>query len=76
MDTVGPMSRNVGDAAALLQVMAGYDPKDPTSRGGAVPDYLAALTGGLKGIRLGLPHNPFLTMMEPGVGAAFKMRWG
>ena len=39
MDTVGPMSRTVGDAAALLQVMAGYDPKDPTTRRGAVPDY-------------------------------------
>ena len=32
MDTVGPMARTVGDAAALLQVMAGYDPKDPTTR--------------------------------------------
>ena len=41
MDTVGPMARTVGDAAALLQVMAGYDPKDPTTRRGAVPDYLA-----------------------------------
>jgi len=66
------MSRTVGDAAALLQVMAGYDPKDPTTRRGAVPDYVGVLAGGLKGIRLGLPHNPFLTMMEPGVGAAFQ----
>ena len=39
MDTVGPMARTVGDAAALLQVMAGYDPKDPTTRRGDVPDY-------------------------------------
>jgi aspartyl-tRNA(Asn)/glutamyl-tRNA(Gln) amidotransferase subunit A len=72
MDTVGPMSRTVGDAAALLQVMAGYDPKDPTTRRGAVPDYLGPLAGGLNGIRLGLPHNQFLTMMEPGVGAAIQ----
>ena len=72
MDTVGPMSRTVGDAAAFLQVMAGYDPKDPTTRRGAVPDYLGALAGGLKGIRLGVPHNQFLTMMEPDVGAAIQ----
>ena len=42
MDTVGPMARTVGDAAALLQVMAGFDPKDPTTRRDSVPDYLAA----------------------------------
>ena len=72
MDTVGPMSRTVGDAAAMLQVMAGYDPKDPTTRGGAVPDYLGALEGGLKGIRIGVPHDQFLSMMEPEVGAAMQ----
>ena len=70
MDTVGPMSRNVGDAAALLQVMAGHDPKDPTTRRGPVPDYVGALHGGMKGIRIGVPHNQFLAMMEPDVGAA------
>jgi aspartyl-tRNA(Asn)/glutamyl-tRNA(Gln) amidotransferase subunit A len=72
MDTVGPMARTVGDAAALLKVMAGRDPKDPTTRSGPVPDFAAAVTAGLKGIRLGLPHDQFLTMMEPGVGAAFQ----
>jgi aspartyl-tRNA(Asn)/glutamyl-tRNA(Gln) amidotransferase subunit A len=70
MDTVGPMSRTVGDAAALLQVMAGYDPKDRTTRRGAVPDYLGTLDGGLKGVRIGVPHDQFLIMMEPDVGAA------
>ena len=39
MDTVGPMTRTVGDAAALLQVMAGHDPRDPTTHRGNVPDY-------------------------------------
>jgi len=72
MDTVGPMSRTVGDAAALLQVMAGYDPKDPTTRRGAVPDYQSALEQGLKGIRIGVPHDQFLSMMEPDVGAAIQ----
>jgi aspartyl-tRNA(Asn)/glutamyl-tRNA(Gln) amidotransferase subunit A len=72
MDTVGPMSRTVGDAAALLQVMGGYDPKDRTTRPGAVPDYLGALDRGLKGIRIGVPHDQFLAVMEPDVGAAVQ----
>jgi aspartyl-tRNA(Asn)/glutamyl-tRNA(Gln) amidotransferase subunit A len=72
MDTVGPMARTVGDAAALLNVMAGYDPKDPTTRRDAVPDYLAALSGGLKGIRIGIPHDGFMAPMEPDVGAAIQ----
>ena len=72
MDTVGPMSRSVGDAAALLQAMAGYDPKDPTTRRGPVPDYVGALEGGLTGIRIGVPHDQFLSMMEPDVGAAIQ----
>jgi aspartyl-tRNA(Asn)/glutamyl-tRNA(Gln) amidotransferase subunit A len=72
MDTVGPMARTVGDAAALLQVMAGFDPKDPTTRRDTVPDYLAVLTGGLKGLRIGVPHDQFMTVMEPEVGAAVQ----
>ncbi len=72
MDTVGPMARTVGDAAALLNAMAGHDPKDPTTRRGAVPDYLAALNEGLKGIRIGIPHVTFMAMMEPEVGAAIQ----
>jgi aspartyl-tRNA(Asn)/glutamyl-tRNA(Gln) amidotransferase subunit A len=70
MDTVGPMARTVGDAAALLQVMAGHDPRDPTTRRGPVPDYVATLKGGLKGVRLGVPHNEFMSAMEPDVGSA------
>jgi aspartyl-tRNA(Asn)/glutamyl-tRNA(Gln) amidotransferase subunit A len=72
MDTVGPMARTVGDAAALLQVMAGYDSKDPTTHRGLVPDYVAALNGGLKGLRLGVPHNEFMSAMEPDVGSAVQ----
>src|SRR5436309_3527684 len=72
MDTVGPMARTVGDAAALLQVMAGSDPKDPTTRRGPVPDYVASLGGDLKGVRVGLPHNAYMEVMEPEVGAAVQ----
>ncbi len=72
MDTVGPMARTVADAAALLQVMAGYDSHDPTTRRGPVPDYRAALNGGLQGLRIGVPHNEFMAAMEPDVGTAVQ----
>ncbi len=72
MDTVGPMARTVGDAAAMLQVMAGHDPKDPTTRRDRVPDYLGTLAAGLKGLRVGVPHDQFLALMEPDVGAAIQ----
>jgi aspartyl-tRNA(Asn)/glutamyl-tRNA(Gln) amidotransferase subunit A len=72
MDTVGPMTRTVSDAALMLSVMAGYDSKDPTTRRDTVPDYLAALSGGLKGIRIGIPHDGFMALMEPDVGAAIQ----
>ncbi len=72
MDTVGPMARTVGDAAAMLQVMAGYDPKDPTTRRDTVPDYLAATATSLKGLRIGVPHDHFMAMMEPDIGSAIQ----
>ncbi len=60
-DVAGPMTRTVADAAALLNVMAGYDPADPvtaTSLGQIPPDYRAFLkTDGLKGARIGIPRE-------------------
>ena len=52
--------------------MAGHDPRDPSTRRDTVPDYLKAIQGGLKGLRLGVPHNEFLAMMEPDVGASIQ----
>ena len=68
----GRWRARVGDAAALLHVMAGYDPQDSTTHRGPVPDYVAALKGGLKGLRLGVPHSEFMSMMEPDVGSAVQ----
>lgn len=71
MDTVGPMARNTGDLAALLQVMAGPDKDDPTTHPGAPPDYLKSLAGtDLRGLRIGLPHNHFFENLEPDVASA------
>jgi len=54
LDHVGPITRSVRDAAAMLQVIAGHDPNDPTSSSEPVPDYSAALGRDLKGVRIGI----------------------
>jgi len=54
MDTPGPLSRTVEDAAWLLQVIAGYDPKDPLSSREPVPDYARTLADGARGLRVGI----------------------
>ncbi len=59
LDHAGPMTRSVKDAAAMLQVIAGADPLDRTCTRDAVPDYVKALGGGLKGLRIGVPTRHF-----------------
>lgn len=54
LDQVGPMARNVADAAALLGVIAGSDPADPTTALHPVPDYLAETRRDIRGLRIGL----------------------
>ena len=54
MDTVGPITRTVEDCAITLQAIAGYDPKDAYSRNAPVPDYRAALYGGVTNLRVGV----------------------
>src|ERR671939_656113 len=57
LDTPGPMARSVRDAAILLGAMAGHDPRDSTSAPLPVPDYEAALTGNVRGLRVGIPRE-------------------
>ena len=59
LDHAGPMTRTVADAAMMLQAIAGADPHDPTALDQPVPDYLRALTGNVKGLRIGVPTNHF-----------------
>ena len=54
MDQVGPLTRTVEDTALVLGLIAGYDPKDPTTSRSAVADYRAALVAGAKGLRIGV----------------------
>jgi aspartyl-tRNA(Asn)/glutamyl-tRNA(Gln) amidotransferase subunit A len=57
LDQAGPMARDVRDAAILLKAMAGHDPKDSTSVPTPVPNYEAALTGNVKGLKFGIPKE-------------------
>ncbi len=57
LDQAGPLTRTVRDAAIMLKSMAGHDPKDSTSADLAVPDFEAALTGDVRGMRIGIPKE-------------------
>jgi aspartyl-tRNA(Asn)/glutamyl-tRNA(Gln) amidotransferase subunit A len=57
LDHPGPMARTVRDVAIMLGVMAGHDPRDSTSAPVPVPDYEAALTGDIRGLRIGVPKE-------------------
>ncbi len=59
LDNIGPMARSVEDCALMLQVIAGYDPADPCSVDVRVPDYGAAMTGSVAGLRVGVPTAYF-----------------
>jgi aspartyl-tRNA(Asn)/glutamyl-tRNA(Gln) amidotransferase subunit A len=67
LDHIGPFSHTVRDAARLLQVMAGRDQMDATSAFAPVPDYVAALDGSLKGMKIGVPTE-YLEGLAPETG--------
>jgi aspartyl-tRNA(Asn)/glutamyl-tRNA(Gln) amidotransferase subunit A len=71
-DTIGPMARRAEDVAHLLQVVAGYDPVEPTSIDTPVPDYFATLRDGVKGVRIGLCGGHFQTEPTPAVTQAVQ----
>jgi aspartyl-tRNA(Asn)/glutamyl-tRNA(Gln) amidotransferase subunit A len=66
LDQIGPLTRTVRDAALTLNVLAGADPADATSGPEPVPDYATALTGDIRGARIGVPR----ALLEQGVDAA------
>lgn len=70
LDQVGPITKTVGDAALLLEVVAGVDPNDSTSLDAPVPDYAATLEKDLQGVRLGLPKEYLSDGIDPEVRAA------
>ena len=72
LDQIGPLAKDVRDCAILLKAIAGHDAMDSTSADLAVPDYEAALTGDVKGLRIGIPREYFLEGMDPEVEAAVR----
>jgi aspartyl-tRNA(Asn)/glutamyl-tRNA(Gln) amidotransferase subunit A len=72
LDQVGVLTRDVTDAAILLNVIAGHDPLDSTSLDAPVPDYTDALTGDIRGMRVGVPREYFVPGMQPEVEAAVR----
>jgi aspartyl-tRNA(Asn)/glutamyl-tRNA(Gln) amidotransferase subunit A len=71
-DNVGPLTRTVRDCARVMTVIAGHDPRDPTSAREPVPDYEAALTGDIRGQRIGVPTNVFFDDADAQVTAAIE----
>jgi aspartyl-tRNA(Asn)/glutamyl-tRNA(Gln) amidotransferase subunit A len=61
LDHAGPMAWTAEDCAIMLQAMAGHDPGDPASAGKPIPDYRKALTGDVKGLRIGLIRHFYMT---------------
>ncbi|MFH1969304.1 MAG: Asp-tRNA(Asn)/Glu-tRNA(Gln) amidotransferase subunit GatA [Verrucomicrobiota bacterium] len=72
LDQIGPMTKDIRDAALLLQVMAGHDGMDSTSIPAPVPDYEANLRKDLTGIKLGLPKEYFIAGVDPEVARCIQ----
>lgn len=69
LDQGGPMARTAEDTAMMLNVMAGFDPKDSTSLDQPVPDYTLKLNESLKGLKIGLPKEFFSDEIDPQITA-------
>jgi aspartyl-tRNA(Asn)/glutamyl-tRNA(Gln) amidotransferase subunit A len=72
LDQIGPITRSVADAATVLNVIAGYDPRDSTSIDHKAPDYTQALKEDIRGLRVGVPREYFVEGMDPGVESAVR----
>ena len=72
LDQAGPMARTAEDAAMMLNVMSGYDPKDSTSLQRDVPDYTADLNKPIKGLKIGLPKEFFNEHLSPELQATLQ----
>ena len=72
LDQPGPMTRTVRDCAIMLRAMAGHDPKDSTSVPRPVPDYEKALTGDIRGLKVGIPKEYRLDGMPAEIEALWQ----
>jgi aspartyl-tRNA(Asn)/glutamyl-tRNA(Gln) amidotransferase subunit A len=72
LDHPGPMGRTVRDVAIMLRAMAGHDPRDSTSAALPVPDFAAALTGDIRGLRIGIPREYSVDGMPGEIAALWQ----
>src|SRR5258707_1218320 len=72
LDQIGPFARTARDATILLQAIAGPDSRDSTASNRPVPDYSAALSGSIKGMRIGVPEEYWVEGTQPGVIKAVR----
>ncbi|HZO55665.1 MAG TPA: amidase [Bryobacteraceae bacterium] len=72
LDHVGPLAKTIAGVAAMLQVMAGFDRRDEASANVPVPDYAKALTGNVKGLRIGVPTEHYFNHVHPETDAALR----
>jgi aspartyl-tRNA(Asn)/glutamyl-tRNA(Gln) amidotransferase subunit A len=72
LDQIGPLTKDVADAALLLNVLAGHDARDSTSAKIPVPDFTKALRKDVKGLKIGLPREYFIEGMDSEVEKAVK----
>ena len=72
LDQIGPLTRDVTDAAHLMNVIAGHDPMDSTASRADVPDYTQALRADVKGLKIGLPKEYFIDGMDQEVEASVR----
>ena len=72
LDHTGPMTKDVADAAMLLNIIAGYDAQDPTTADVPVSDYTRGLTMPTGKLRIGIPRQPFFNNVDPEVAKAVE----
>jgi len=72
LDQIGPITKDVADAALLMNIIAGYDPRDSTSADIPVPDYTRSLIKDIKGLKIGIPKEYFMEGIDPEVNQAVQ----
>lgn len=72
LDQIGPFTQDITDAALLMNIISGYDPKDSTSVNTKNPDYLAGLTGDIKGLKIGIPKEYFIDGIDSDVRTSIE----
>ena len=76
LDQIGPFTKDVEDCAILMNVIAGYDPRESTSVNLEVPDYRSFLSRGIEGLRIGIPREYFIEGIDPEILASVRQAIG